>query len=109
MRARVSASSLRRLNQVEAQLFTDDGQSRGGVLLVPAIEHDLDAWERRAIDSQQRLVSETQAGIDRQAPFQPIEQPMPASLVSSHTHKPDPYRSQAPVPKRPPLPSKLMR
>lgn len=100
MRARVSATSLRKLDKVESMLFTDDGRSRGGVLLVPAIEYDLEKWEALALESQQRLVRETQESIDREGVVQPLQQPMPASLVSSHTHKPDPYRSQAPVPKR---------
>lgn len=66
MRARVSAASLRKLDKVESMLFDDDGRSRGGVLLVPAIIYDLDAWERRAMAAQQRLVRETQEGIDRE-------------------------------------------
>lgn len=57
---------MRKLDKVESLLFDDDGRSRGGVLLVPAIEHDLDSWERRAMAAQQRLVRETQEGIDRE-------------------------------------------
>jgi hypothetical protein len=64
MRARVSAASLRKLDKVESLLFDDHGQSRGGVLLVPPIEYDLDAWERAAMGAQQRLVRETQEALD---------------------------------------------
>jgi hypothetical protein len=65
MRARVSAASLRKLDKVESLLFDDDGRSRGGVLLVPAIM-TLDAWEAMAVPMQQRLAESAREDIDRE-------------------------------------------
>lgn len=64
MRAHV-ASRLRRLDKVETRALTDDGALRIGVLMVPRILPIAD-WELLAIASQQRLVRETQEGIDRE-------------------------------------------
>lgn len=56
MRARIGTLS-RRLAKVETATLTDDGELRGGVMLVPPIEYDLSAWEAVAM-AQQTALSE---------------------------------------------------
>ncbi len=110
MRARPLAATLRRLDRVDATLFGDDGERRGGVLCVPAIESDLNAWERRAMRQQAELRTSAAEDVGS-AYLQPYRDPLPGPLTPQiegvHFHRPDPYRDQAPRPlpaKRPPLP-----
>lgn len=69
MRARVNASTLKRLASVDATLNGDEetGARRGGVMLSPAIL-PMDEWESIAQPMQAKLVAETHADIDREMP-----------------------------------------
>lgn len=108
MRARVSAANLRKLDAVEALLLDVDGGQRGGVLCVPPIEYDLDAWERRAIASQAKLVQETHADIDRNAPrsFDPETLPEPAAAIHGYSKQ---TGAVAPVMNTPPRAPRALR
>jgi hypothetical protein len=64
MRAHVAAR-LRRLDKLEARALNEDGAVRGGVMLMPRTL-SLDEWEAQAMESQRRLVQETQEWIDRE-------------------------------------------
>lgn len=50
-----AAALLKRLDKVESTIYDDTGRQRSGVLLVPAIEHDLDRWSERAMAQQAAL------------------------------------------------------
>jgi len=109
-RVRVTAATLKRLEAVERSFDEDDGPA-GGVLLVPAIEYDLDTWERRAMAAQAKLVRESQEDVERRQAEEPqFAHPLPEPVVKGQrTHTPDPNRSQAAVPKRPPMPPTVTR
>jgi hypothetical protein len=100
-RARVTASTLKRLTAVDTALAPpDDGGKRGGVLEVPAIA-SLDDWEKVAMASQQKLVRETQEHLDPRPAWQPTEG---GAFEARRYHAPDPSRRQEAVPMCPPPP-----
>lgn len=104
-RARVSASTLKRLEAVERSFDEDDG-ARGGVMRVPAIM-GLDEWEAIAMPMLAKLAASAAEDIERrQADQVQFVHPMPAPVVEGQrTHQPDPHRPQEarPIPPRPPM------
>lgn len=108
MRARPTLATMRRLDKVESTLFDDTGAQRGGVMKVPPIL-SLDAWQALAVPTLQALAQAAREDIDRCEAPKPYREALPDALdpliEGVHFHRPDPHRSQSPVPiKRPPLP-----
>lgn len=62
---RPTAAQQRRLNEGITRRALPVHQ-QGGVLLIPPIEYDLDAWEAEAMASQQALAEATREGIDNE-------------------------------------------
>lgn len=63
MRARIGTLS-RRLAKAEASTLTEDGELRGGVMLVPPIL-GLDEWERQAMPMLAALAHAARDDIER--------------------------------------------
>lgn len=111
MRARIGTLS-RRLAKAEAGTLTADGELRGGVMLVPPIEYDIDRWSALASAQQAALSEACREDTDRHRMPAPHREPMPAPLnelvEGIDFHYPDPHRGQTPEEvarrKRPPLP-----
>lgn len=53
---------IRRLDALAAG--PDAADRSGGVLMMPPIEYDLDAWQAKAMGKQEALAHATRAGID---------------------------------------------
>lgn len=60
-----TANQASRLGKLEAP--QRPGARPGGVLVMPPIETDTDAWSERAMESQAALANATRAGIDSPA------------------------------------------
>lgn len=106
-RARVTASTLKRLEAVERSFDEDDG-ARGGVMKVPAIM-GLDEWEAIAVPALAKLAANAAEDIERRQADEPrFVHPLPGALTplveGVHYHRPNPHRAQEarPLPPRPP-------
>jgi hypothetical protein len=54
-RARVPVALLKRLEALDAVLLEDEDKPTGGVIRLPAVVTDVDAWETVAMQHQARL------------------------------------------------------